>query len=103
MYHVSCLLTLRGLKVHNCCGYTTKFCYNADECFYVIFRYGPLVKHWTMRYEAKHSHLKKLAQNLGNFINIPWTLASRHQKWQCYHWLGAEPLGQVEPEIGPGT
>lgn len=55
-----------------------------------------------MRYEAKHSYLKQLAQNLGNFINIAWTLASRHQKWQCYHWLSDEPLGQVEPEIGPG-
>lgn len=55
-----------------------------------------------MRYEAKHSYFKRLLQNLGNFINIPWTLGSRHQKWQCYQWIGDEPLGQVEPEIGPG-
>jgi hypothetical protein len=32
-----------------------------------------------MRYEAKHNHLKKLAQNIGNFINIALTLATRHQ------------------------
>ena len=55
-----------------------------------------------MRYEAKHNFLKKLAQNLGNFINITWTLASRHQQWQCYQWLNTSIIGQEEPEIGPG-
>lgn len=49
------------------------------KLFFIILhqlnRYGPLVKLWTMRYEAKHNHLKKLAQNIGNFINIAWTLA----------------------------
>lgn len=28
------------------------------------FQVGPLVRHWTMRYEAKHNHFKKLAQNI---------------------------------------
>lgn len=66
------------------------------------YRYGPLVKHWTMRYEAKHNHLKKLAQNIGNFINIAWTLANRHQYWQCYKWQEEDFLMSEEPEIGPG-
>ena len=30
-------------------------------------RYGPLVRHWTMRYEAKHSYFKRLARSMGNF------------------------------------
>ena len=55
-----------------------------------------------MRYEAKHSYFKKLAQNVGNFINIPWTLATRHQLWQCYQWLNKDTLPHDEPEIGPG-
>ena len=55
-----------------------------------------------MRYEAKHNHLKKLAQNIGNFINIAWTLASRHQYWQCYKWQEGDVMDD-EPEIGPGT
>ena len=37
-----------------------------------------------MRYEAKHSYFKKLAQSIGNFINLPYTLAMRHQQLQCY-------------------
>ena len=67
-------------------------------CFTV---YGPLVRHWTMRYEAKHNHLKKLAQNIGNFINIAWTLSTHHQYWQCYKWQEGD-LMDDEPEIGPG-
>ena len=77
------------------------------NCLYSVhltpFRYGPLVKQWTMRFEAKHNHLKKLAQNSGNFINIPLTLASRHQYWQCYRWLDGDALMEDGPEIGPGT
>ena len=56
-----------------------------------------------MRYEAKHNHLKKLAQNIGNFINIPWTLACRHQYWQSYKWLEGDTLAVDDPQIGPGT
>lgn len=37
-----------------------------------------------MRFEAKHSYFKHLAQSIGNFINIPYTLAMRHQQFQCY-------------------
>ena len=29
--------------------------------------YGPLFRHWTMRFEAKHAYFKGLAQSLGNF------------------------------------
>lgn len=54
-----------------------------------------------MRYEAKHNHLKKLAQNIGNFINIARTLESRHQYWECYKWQEGDLLAD-DPEIGPG-
>lgn len=37
----------------------------------LMIQYGPLVRHWTMRYEVKHSYFKKLAQSMGNFINLP--------------------------------
>ncbi len=58
------------------------------------------MRHWTMRFEAKHNYFKKLAQNVGNFINVSWTLALRHQLWQCYQWTKADP--QDEAEVGPG-
>ena len=66
-------------------------------------RFGPLVRHWTMRYEAKHNYLKKMGQNVGNYINISWTLAMRHQYLQCYNSISGDKLFETKPEIGPGT
>ena len=63
--------------------------YNAVEfvlfrtCVYITW-YGPLVRLWKMRYKAKHSYFKSLSQAMGNFINLPYSLAMRHQFLQCY-------------------
>ena len=54
-----------------------------------------------MRYEAKHNYLKKLSQKLGNFINLSWTLATRHQQWSCYQWMDREQIGSETLEVGP--
>ena len=53
-----------------------------------------------MRYEAKHKYFKQLANTIGNFINLPYTLAMRHQFLQCYLRLG---VNQPQPlETGKG-
>ncbi len=44
-----------------------------------------------MRFEAKHSFFKHLANILGNFKNIPETLSERHQSFMCYE--------QVDPSL----
>lgn len=44
---------------------------------------------------------KKLAQNVGNFINLSWTLTLQHQQWHCYQWM--MPGTQDEIDVGPGT
>ena len=48
---------------------------------------------------------KRLAVQLGNFINIGFSLAMRHQQIQCYHHqLSNESRREEEElEIGPGT
>lgn len=73
-------------------------------CLKSYFRYGPLVRHWTMRFEAKHSYFKQLAHSLGNFINLPYSLASRHQQYQCYlNTVTCDRPSSVESlEVGPG-
>ena len=48
------------------------------------FRLGPMVTSWCMRFEAKHRYFKKMSISLGNFKNVPLTLAERHQNRQCY-------------------
>lgn len=47
---------------------------------------GPLGFLWTMRFEAKHSWFKHLAKKIGNYINLPKTLAIRHQVSQCFEF-----------------
>jgi len=55
-----------------------------------------------MRYEAKHSYFKKLAQVMGNFINIPYTLAKRHQLHQCYQNTTSPMTGMPRLTVGTG-
>lgn len=46
--------------------------------------FGPMVCTWCMRYEAKHRYIKHLAAFIGNFTNLPLSMAERHQICQCY-------------------
>ena len=69
----------------------------------LYYRFGPLVRHWTMRYEAKHSYFKQLAQSMGNFINIPYSLAMRYQQLQCYINTNNTHIHGAGLTVGPGT
>ena len=48
-----------------------------------IRMFGPLNQYWCMSYEAKHSYFKQLQRRIRNYIQVPVTLAMRHQQWQC--------------------
>ncbi len=61
-----------------------------------------MIRTWCMRYEAKHEGFKRLASIIGNFVNIGWTLANRHQHRQCYE-LMAESSIDRDLVIGKGT
>lgn len=52
--------------------------------------FGPLNAVWCMRYEGKRSYFKQVLHILGNFINVPWTLAFRHQQSMCKKILAAK-------------
>ena len=71
----------------------------SSPVIYMSRRFGPLVRLWTMRFEARH---KRLASQLGNFINISYTLAVRHQRLQCYHQLNKHCIEGEDIEVGPG-
>ena len=49
-------------------------------------RFGPLSRVWCMRFEAKNSYFKGVAQSIGNFKNVAKTVAIRHQRLSCYHF-----------------
>ncbi|XP_028418042.1 uncharacterized protein LOC114542794 isoform X2 [Dendronephthya gigantea] len=67
-----------------------------------ILRYGPLVRNWCMRFEAKHHYFKLLAQTVGCFKNIAKTLATRHQRLQCYWLSDSDGYLRSDTEVGPG-
>ena len=54
-----------------------------------------------MRYEAKHSYLKRVASSIGNFINVCHTLAVRHELLQC-HYRQGDSYCEDTLEVGPG-
>jgi hypothetical protein len=59
-----------------------------------------------MRFEAKHSYFKKLANVIGNFTSVAQTLSYRHQHWMCYklHTSSANLGTFMEKgvQVGPG-
>ena len=42
---------------------------------------------WCMRNEAKNAYFKEIAQ-IGNFKNLPLSIANRHQRLLCAHLQG---------------
>ena len=50
-------------------------------------RYGPPSRFWCMRFEAKSSYFKWIAQAIGNFKNIAKTVAVHHERLNCYNLL----------------
>lgn len=47
--------------------------------------FGPLIEFWTMRFEAKHRYFKQIVRHMGNFININFSLATKHQLMIAHH------------------
>lgn len=37
-----------------------------------------------MQFESKHLYFKRIAQSIKNSINLPFSLAKRHQQLQCF-------------------
>lgn len=63
------------------------------------YRLGPLISCWCMRMEAKNSYFKRISQ-IGNFKNLPLSVATRHQKLMC-SYLHGPMFDYWELESGP--
>lgn len=64
-----------------------------------ILALGPLIRVWTMRYEAKLC-LMKTGGRLSNFKNIAQSVSCRHQHWMCYE-LSSNGIFSASLECGP--
>jgi hypothetical protein len=51
---------------------------------WLTLKFGPLVRLWTLRFEAKHQYFKRCIRNSHNFVNLSYMLARRHQLLQAY-------------------
>ena len=52
-----------------------------------MMMFGPLLRTWCMRFEAKHAYFKDIVGRLKNFKNLPLTLTKRHQQMECADML----------------
>ena len=66
-----------------------------------IIRFGPLIHCWNMRHEAKLNLCKKVSK-FGNFKNICYSAAMRHQRWMCLQ-LQSQHFLELPPECGGKT
>lgn len=64
-----------------------------------LLNLGPMIRTWTMRYEAK-LHFFKQSSNSSNFKNIAFTLANAHQRWMCYEMATGKLISSCL-ECGP--
>ena len=67
---------------------------------YFLFRFGPLVCHCTVCFEAKHSYFTQLARSMGHFINISYSLSMRRQLYQCYINIDKRPPTRLGTQLG---
>lgn len=66
----------------------------------LILKLGPLAHISSMRYEAKHREFKQYAHVSCSRINLPHSLANKHQMKLCHRFQTKEGLLLVT-EIGP--
>ena len=72
---------------------------------FLICRLGPMTRSWCMRFESKHTYFKQVAISLGNFINVPLTVADRHKKLQSFNFFNVDQhtsLPTKPLQNGPG-
>ncbi len=51
----------------------------------LIKEFGPLIALWTMRFEGKHRYFKQIVRHTGNFKNVLFSLATKHQLMIAHH------------------
>ena len=63
-----------------------------------ILHVGPMVRTGNMRNEAKLNIFKQAAR-LGNFKNIAFSVANRHQRLLCYELASSNLLNSPSPAV----
>ena len=68
----------------------------------LLYRYGPLIYLWSMRFEGKHKQFKDAAKGT-SFKNILKTLTEHHQRMMAFDLHYNSLFASVTVSIGSGT
>jgi len=63
---------------------------------WLIMKFGPLIRVWTMRLESKHSFFKRCCRTKHNYINVTKTLSETHQLNQALMSTGSFLCDEVD-------
>lgn len=85
---------LENIKLISITGLTPKH-HNLTHYPTIIRNMGPLTNMSMMRAESKHRYFTKIAHKTNNFININYTMTSRHQKDLICNGYGYDSI--IEP------
>lgn len=66
-----------------------------------LYRYGPLIHVWSMRFEGKHKQFKHAARG-SNFRNILKSLTEHHQRQLAFSLHYDQSFASAEVLKGPG-
>ena len=68
-------------------------------CAFYMYRYGPLIRLWCMRYEGKHKQFKQIARRC-TYKNVCLTLSKFHQRQQAFELTCNNVFATVHIETG---
>lgn len=62
----------------------------------LILKFGPLMKVWSMRFESKHTYLKRILRYSRNHINVTKSLTEEHELFPSFLRSGADIRVDIE-------
>ena len=68
----------------------------------VLKEMDPLVNLWAIRFESKHNQLKRICNNIKSRVNLPKSIAIKHQHFACEKYLQSHCFIEKNSD-GPGN
>ena len=69
---------------------------------YVLYRFGPLCRVWSLRFEGKHKDFKQICRRT-SYKNLLKTLTSYHQCRMAYIIQSSEIFASLHTSIGTAS
>lgn len=97
--HLGCVINTFLVKVKRLVGNIIPKMHHLIHYPHYVQLLGPLKNFWCMRFESKHAYFKRVQKVTNNSINLPYTLAQRHQLWLAHKMSSMKDGKFLQPEI----